>query len=135
MEMVMKKFSFNQRTAITTSEEGKVEVWTADGTGRTRLFKNSKGAAILKSDDGRWWDRNKKEADYCNFAQYWMGEYPYSSWCFALRLCKITGEAVVTAIETEINSRGATESDLWKQHCKTYVPQVIAEGKLAVSVA
>jgi hypothetical protein len=129
----MKSFSFAQRTAI-TSEHGKVELWSADGAGRAKLFKNSKGAAILKSDDGRWWDQSKKEAKYCHFAQYWMGEYPYSSWCFALRVCKITGEALVTAIGTEINPSGATDSDLWNQECKTYVPQVISQGKHVVSV-
>jgi hypothetical protein len=120
----MKSFSYAQRTAI-TSEDGKVELWNAYGAGRAKVFRHSKGAVILKSDNGRWWVQSKKEAEYCQFAQYWVGEYPYSSWCFALRVCKITGEAVVTEIGTEINPRGGTESDLWEQECKAYAPQVI----------
>lgn len=130
----MKKFSFAERTAITV-EDGKVELWSADGSGRAKMFKNSKGSAILKSDDGYWWSQFKKDAEYCHFAQYWMGEFPYSSWCFALRVCKVTGEATVTGIETEINPSGATESDRWVQECKTYVPEVVASGKSAVPAA
>lgn len=120
----MKSFSYKHRTAI-TSGNGKVELWNAYGTGRAKVFRHSKGTVILKTDDGRWWEQSKKDGKYCQFAQYWVGDYPYSSWCFALRVCKITGKAVVTAIGTEINSSGSTDSDLWVQDCKDYVPQVI----------
>jgi hypothetical protein len=124
----MQQFSFSERTAI-THESGKILVWTPPESVGGKVFRSSEGSVILQSDGGSWWNFNKNEAQYCFYAEYWMGEYPYGSWAWAIRLCKVSGEVSVSILDTEINSRGLTEQDIWRGECRFYVPQSVAEGK------
>ena len=76
----------------------------------------------LSGDDGWWWNREKEQTEYLSFAQFWLGEFPWSSFCWALRYHKDSKTFNIQEIETEINPRGLTESDRWLQDCRSYIP-------------
>jgi len=118
------KFSFSEKVAVTL-DNGVIEIWTPveySGEKRTKLFSKSIGKCILSSDSGYTWKYYSMDAPYCEYYEYWMGEYPYSSWAWAIRKCKVTGEVIVESIETEINPRGETQQDRWRRECLSYVP-------------
>lgn len=121
----MSYFDFNEKIAITTTG-GSVCVWTPVGREESQVFTDTNGKkAVLKSDNGSWWDSHKKEAENCFYAQMWLGDYPYGSWCYAIRMCKVTGKVSISEITTDINPRGLSSSERWIQDCKTYVPSLV----------
>ena len=102
-----------------TFEDGKVVRWSANGRGKSQVFQAKNGTKmVLRSDQGRWWESNKKSADYCEWAEIWYGEFPYGSWAIGFR---VSGSGVeATEFETEINPRGMTAADRWRESCRTY---------------
>lgn len=117
------KFNYHESIAITV-ENNQVIRWGADGTGQKKVFEGKHGKAILTSDEGYWWQRNAKQAPNCQYAQLWMGDYPYGSWCWAIRIGN-DGSVDIESIETEINGRGESPSDQWVRECKTWVPEFV----------
>lgn len=122
----MQRFNFSERIALTV-ENGIPTLWTqcSANSHTQRLFKNSKGKSIL-APEGSWWEREKQDAPYCEYAELWMGDFPYGSWAWTVRKCKVSGEVVINAISTDINPRGMTQQDKFRQDCLTYVPEVTA---------
>lgn len=122
----MLKFDASEKIAI-TEENGLIAFWSVEGTGKPRTFTNKNGdKAILKSDNGVWWEANKKEADNCFFAQLWAGDFPWDSWCWAIRVCKSTGEVKVNTITTDINPSGLSTAERWERDCLAFSPMVSA---------
>ena len=116
----MKRFSFSEKVAI-TAENSSLHVWSPKGTGNSRLFTTKDGnKAVLRDDGGRWWQSNKKEAANCYYAQFWLGKYPWSSWCWAIRQDKETKQFNVQVIATDINPSGLSEAEKWESDCKAY---------------
>lgn len=117
----MSHFNFSEKIALTV-ENGIPTLWRSLESGETtRVFKNSKGKAIL-SPDFQWWEREKKDAPNCEYAEIWLGDFPYGSWAWTIRRCKKTGSVVIGEISTDINPRGDTQQDKFRESCKTYVP-------------
>jgi photosystem II stability/assembly factor-like uncharacterized protein len=120
-------FSEKEKTAITVSPDGLIEVWVpAEYKGEGKLSKiftaKSGNKYVLVRDNGLWF-KDAKEAAFCKYKQLWLGEYPYSSWAFCVRQDKSTGHATVEVVETEINGKSTTPSDRWEQDCMAYLPQ------------
>lgn len=125
----MQRFNFSESIALTV-ENGIPTLWTQCCSDshlfKTQLFKNSKGKAILVNhDQGSWWEREKQDAPHCEYAELWMGDFPYGSWAWTIRKCKVSGEVVVDSISTDINPRGMTQQDRFRQDCQTYVPESV----------
>ena len=116
------KYNHQERFAVTADENG-VEFWRPATAGdvKTRVFENSKGKSVLASDNGYGW-RSAKKAANCEYFQVWFGEYPYGSYCWAIRRSR-TGEVSIETIMTEVNPRGLTESERWRQECESYAPE------------
>ena len=110
--MAINEFCYSERVALTVEQNAVPTVWTAEGDGSPRVFGEGDKKAILRSEDG-WWNRAKTtEPNGVEWAQYWMGEFPYGSWCWAIRRYP-DGRVTVRDIETEINPRGLSESEEW----------------------
>jgi len=123
--MKVLRFNHSEKIAITVSDDGQIEVWTASDRTGGRVFKSLAGQkAILSSDGGDRWNSRAEKAAFCQYHQIWLGEYPYGSWCYAIRQCLTTGEVVIHSIETEINPHGLTDSEVWLKECQSYVPTV-----------
>lgn len=120
------RFVASEATAF-TYENGEIIRWSPDGAGKCQVFQSKgEGGAkqVLRHDGGRWWRREKKEAENCWYAEAWFGEYPYGSYGYGFRVCKHTGAVHVEGFETEINPRGMTGQDVFWRDCKSYVPAV-----------
>lgn len=116
----MYELSYSEKTAIVI-ENGVVQKYSP-GTSNLKVFSTQDGRKlILSGDKGKWWEQSKKSTEYCEYAELWLGEYPYSSWAWAIRICKVSGKVEVSTIETCINCRGKTEQDLFREECLTYV--------------
>lgn len=118
----MNNFNYDAKLAITCTD-GLVELWHPDAEGRLQVFKNRYGTkAVLRSDDGAWWAKAKKDAPFCEWARtHWFGSFPHSSKCFAARVCKVTGEFQLETIPMSIN-QSVSDAELWERECKSYVP-------------
>jgi len=114
-------FDASEKVAL-TEENGNIIFWTTEGGGKPRAFSSDRGKAVLSGDGGYRWKNEKKEADNCFYGQIWLGDFPYGSWCWAIRQCKLTGEIDVKTITTDINPRGLSASERWIQGCKAYAP-------------
>lgn len=110
----------SEKTAF-THEDGAIVRWSPDESGETQVFQAKSGEKlVLKSDAGAWWNRTKQEAENCFYAEAWFGDFPYGSWGYGFRVCKHTNAVHVEGFETEINPRGLTGQDRFRQDCKTY---------------
>jgi len=122
-------FNYDEKIAV-TEESGVPTVWSArrwSVPAPSRVFQDGKGRkCILFSDGGRRWEESKTSAPYCDYAQFWYGDFPYGSWCYAIRKCKTTGLVEVAKISTDINPRGESSADAWKRRCATYVPERVS---------
>jgi len=76
----------------------------------------------LSSDNAWWWDHSKEQTEYLSFAQLWLGEFPWSSFCWAVRYHKDSKTFTIEEIVTEINPRGLSDSERWLQDCRSYIP-------------
>lgn len=124
------EIDLNYDLALTQdSESGEIRLWEAYDesrrTGESKLFIDREKKKVLHNynDNLKNVKRNFTEAKHCYFTQLWFGEYPYGSWCWAIRLCKTTGTVKVSTITTEINPSGETDSDYWKRKCVEYTPK------------
>lgn len=115
-------FDAAEKVALTT-ENNQIIVWTEKGDGTPRIFTSEKGyKVLLKGDNGAWWEQKKIECKNCYYAQLWLGDFPFGSWCWAIKKCKTTKRVWVREIETDINPRGLSTSQQWIQCCEEYEP-------------
>lgn len=73
-------FSFGEKTALTYNKEtGAVELWTAEYASNSKVFsKEIDGEivkALLSSDGGYAWKRYAQKTQYCEYHQFWFGEF------------------------------------------------------------
>lgn len=123
----MIKINLDELVALTV-EDGVITRWEASeysGSTNLRVFVKDGKKIVLTGDGGYWWKQEAKEAAYCEYAQLWMGEFPYGSWAWSVRRCKVTGDVKVESIETSINCRGLSDSDAWEKECRAYVPESV----------
>ena len=118
------RFDFSEKIAITI-ENGIPTIWepahedSASGFKSGKVFTSEKGKLVLRSDRGKWWEQNAKhESNGVQWAQLWLGDFPYGSWCWAVRLDP-DGKVTISEIATDINPSGPSESERWIQECKT----------------
>jgi hypothetical protein len=78
------------------------------------------------------YNRKKIEAGYCYFYYFWGNDLMFSTG-FAVRECKLTGNVSSWTFGVEINPKGPTAFDEWKQSCWDYIPtgQLLSYEQLA----
>jgi hypothetical protein len=123
MESVL-AFDLGEAVAVTADESG-VQLWTAGYSSNCKVFEENGRKKLLSGDSGYRWKKEKKTAKYCEYASFWFGDFPYSSWCYAIRRCLVTGEVQVSEIATDINSRGPSTHDRWIANYQSYVPSCV----------
>ena len=119
------KFNSKEKFAI-TEDEGVISMWgpVEYANGLVKVFhKDGQKTLVLASDKGYHWKDSAKKAPYCEYHEVWFGEFPYGSWAYGIRKCLVTGEVKVSTFETEINPRGQTGQDEWRDDCRTYAPE------------
>lgn len=123
----MKIIEFNREEKFAiTEDEGVISMWGPPGYEETtaKVFhKEGKPSLFLVSDEGYTWNHEAKKAPYCEYFEVWFGEFPYGSWAYGIRKCLVTGEVKISTFETEINPRGQTGQDEWRDDCMTYAPE------------
>lgn len=119
----MLKFDADKKIAI-TAEHQIIIFWSEKKSGKSRTFTDQNGdKVILYGDDGVWWEANKKEAPNCFYGAFWSGDFPWGSWCWAIRICKSTGSVKVQTITTDINpSGGLSTAEKWERDCLAFAP-------------
>jgi hypothetical protein len=122
-------FSLSEKFAITL-EDGTLKMWVADDctSGKKKVFQKKDKKIVLRYNQFSFdpkWNSSIKDAEYCTHGEFWFGEFPYSSWAIGFRQCKITGEVELMTFDTEINPRGMTGQDRFRQDCQTYCPPTI----------
>lgn len=126
-------FDANELVAITVTDQGGVSYWGADKTSSiTKVFqdKNGKKAVLYLYSHWKFEDVASK-APYCLYHQMWFGEFPYGSWCWAIRKCLISNKVKIWEICTDINPRGLSNSESWIKECKSYVPDNVVTDLIA----
>ena len=119
------EFDFNEKVALTVNEEGEISYWTDSGLGVSKVFSNGENKAVLHQVDYWIFEGASSSATYCDYLLMWFGDYPYGSWAYTIKKCKITKEVTIGEVSTDINSRGMTSADKFVQRCKAYVPESI----------
>lgn len=120
--------SQSEKTVLVQNADNSLSLWTPAQHmgGEIRKVFEIKGKKVLLSQKNiHWWRDRSKKAQFCEYYQHWMGDFPYGSWSWAIRLCKVTGTVDVQCIDTEINGRGINPSDRWVSECKSYAPKSI----------
>jgi hypothetical protein len=129
----MKKYNHKESFAV-TSDNDTIEFWepAKAGAKKIKVFANKDGEKrVLASDGGFGWKHQAKKAQYCEYHQVWFGEFPYSSYCWAIQRCLLTGDVTIQTLYTEINPRGLTECEIWQKECQTYVPSSVKADHVA----
>ena len=65
----------------------------------------------------------RQEAAFCYFYYFWTGNDIMFSTGFAIRECKVTGKISSWSFATEINPKGPTAFEEWRQDCWDYIPE------------
>jgi len=125
------EFDFNEKVALTVNEEGEISYWNANGSGISKIFSNGKYRATLHKVDSWIFKGVASSATYCDYLLMWFGEFPYGSWAYTIKKCKITKEVTIGEVSTDINPQGMTYSDRFVQRCKAYVPESIKADFIA----
>lgn len=125
------KFDAGEKVAVTVDENGKIERWGTWKTDVSKVFQDKRGSKCVlylsPYFEGlfREFEGIAKKAPYCMYHQLWFGEFPYGSWCWAIRKCSVTNEVQISTICTDINPRGLSDSEYWIEKCKSYVPESV----------
>lgn len=126
-EKTMQKFYFEEKIAVTTNN-GLVEFWYEAKDKPGKIFVDEHGRkAILASDNGRRWESAKQTAPFCEYMTVWLGDFPYSSFCWAIRRDLLTGHIRISEISTDINPSGLNATEKWKNSYRTYVSPAVVK--------
>lgn len=125
------KFNPGERVALTVTNEGLVQKWGTFKTDTCKVFADKRGNKAILYLSSWDFEETAKSAPYCKYIQLWYGEFPYGSWCWAIRKCSVTNEVEISTICTDINPRGMSESDYWTEKCKSYVPDSVVADLVA----
>lgn len=126
------KFNAGERVAITVTNEGLIQKWGTFKSEISKVFADKRGnKCILYLFSVFDFEGTAKKAPYCLYHQMWFGEFPYGSWCWAIKKCLVTNEVNISTICTDINPRGLSESEHWIEKCKSYVPDSVVADLIA----
>lgn len=123
-------FDNDEKVAITVTNQGKVSQWgTSNSKSITKVFQDNKGNKAVLYLYSHWdFEKEATSAPYCKYKPQLFGDFPYGSWCWAIRKCLVTNEVRIWEICTDINPRGVSSSEQWVNKCKSYVPaNVVAD--------
>lgn len=126
------KFNAGERVALTVTNEGLIQKWGTFKSDTSKVFADKSGnKCVLYLSSTFNFEGIAKKAPYCLHHQMWFGEFPYGSWCWAIRKCLVTNEVKISMICTDINPRGLSDSDYWVEKCKSYVPDSVVVDLVA----